>query len=325
MSEPRTGRDASNDNRGRSAESPSGIPRRGWWDILVRVKDAVSDDALGMVAAAIAFYAFLSLFPALAALVSIYGLIADPAQIQEQITSVTGAMPASARDILTSQLQSLAAGGSALTVGLLVSIVLALWSASTAMGALISSLNIVYNEEEKRGFIKPYVLRLALTFGGILFAIVALFLIVAVPASLAALELSAFPELIIRVVRWLLLAAAVVAALSLLYRYAPSRRPPQWQWVSWGAVIGAVLWLLGSALFSLYVENFGSYNQTYGSFAAVVILMLWFNLSAFAALLGAEINAEMEHQTEEDTTVGPRRRMGRRGAYVADHLGSKSL
>lgn len=315
-------RDAVGSERGRLATAPWRISRRGWWDILLRVKNQSSDDALGIAAAAVAFYALLSVFPALVALVSIYGLITDPAQVQQQLAAVSGVVPPGARELLMSQLQSLTAGGgTTVTAGLIASTLFTLWTASKAMGALITCLNIVYEEKETRGLIKPYLISLVLTFGAILFVIAALFLIVAIPPVLAGLGLPFLVEIAARVVQWLLLALAVMAALGVVYRYAPSRRRPQWQWVSVGAIAGAVLWLVGSALFSIYIENFGNYNKVYGSFAAIIILMLWFNLSAYATLLGAEINAEMEHQTSKDTTVGRPRIRGNRGAYVADHLG----
>lgn len=307
---------------GRTAVKPGQIPKRGWKEILLRTKDDITNDAIGMVAAGVAFYTMLAIFPALAALVSIYGLVADPAQIQQQMSEVSSVMPPGAKDLLMSQLKSLASGsGGALTVGLIVSILLALWSASKAMGALIKALNIVYNEQETRGFIKPYLVSLALTLGAMLFAIVTLFLIVVVPATLGSLGLPDFLQILISIVRWVLLAVAIVLGLGAIYHYAPSRLSPQWRWISVGAIVGAVLWLAGSALFSLYVSNFGSYNKTYGSFAAIIILMLWFNLSAFAALIGAEINAAMEYQTRHDTTTGESRPPGERGAYVADNIG----
>jgi membrane protein len=291
---------------------------------LLRVKDDIAKDAIGIVAAGVAFFTMLAIFPALAALVSIYGLVADPAQVQQQMSEISGVMPPGAKELLMTQLKSLAStGGGALTVGLIVSILLALWSASKAMGALITALNIVYHEQETRGFIKPILVRLALTLGATVFAIVTLFLIVVVPAALGNLGLPDFLQILIRVVRWVLLAAAIVLGLGAVYHFAPSRSAPQWRWVTPGAIVGAVLWLIGSALFSFYVDSFGSYNKTYGSFAAIIILMLWFNLSAFAALIGAEINSEMEHQTEHDTTIGDSRPQGDRGAYVADNVGRR--
>lgn len=297
----------------RQPAGPTQISRRGWRDILLRVKDDISNDAIGIVAAGVAFYTMLAIFPALAALVSLYGLLADPAQLQQSMSEVSGVMPPGAKELLMAQLKSLAASsGGALTISLIVSILLALWSASKAMGALITALNIVYHEQETRGFIKPYVVSLALTLGAMVFAVVTLFLIVVVPAALGNIGLPAVLQVLIRAVRWVLLAAAIVLALGAVYHFAPSRHAPQWRWLTPGAVVGAVLWLFGSALFSLYVESFGSYNKIYGSFAAIIILMLWFNLSAFATLIGAEINSEMEHQAERDSMVDKPRPHGGR-------------
>ena len=192
------------------------------------------------------------------------------------------------------------------------------------MKALIESMNIAYDEEEKRGFIKLNGTSLLLTLGAILLVIFFLGLIVGIPAVLALVQLGSFVEGIINWSRWPLTAICIVVALAVLYRYAPSREKPQWRWVSWGAVVAAVLWVVGSALFSLYVSNFGNYNATYGSLAAIVILITRLLLGAFSILLGAEINAELERQTAEDTTVDEPQPMGRRGAYAADTVGETS-
>ena len=310
--------------RGRAASRPQQIPKQGWRDILLRVKAEMTNDNISIVAAGVAFYAILAIFPAMAAAVSIYALVLDPAQIQQQVGAVAGVIPPGARNLLMSQLGTMASGaGGALSVGLVVSLLITLWSASKAMTSLITSLNIVYDEEETRGMIKPYLLSLGLTLAAIVFAIVTLALIVAVPAVVGNLGLPGWLQVIIGFAKWILLALAIVTALAVLYRYAPSRDRPRWEWASWGAVIGSVLWLVASALFSLYVGNFGSYNKMYGSFAGIIILLLWFNLSAYAVLIGAEINAEMERQTKTDTTTGKPEKKGRRGAYAADTVGDK--
>ena len=312
------------ESRGRGADSPKQIPKPGWRDIMMRVKAEMTNDNISIVAAGVAFYAILAIFPAMAAAVTIYALVLDPAQIQQQVSAVSGMIPPGARNLLMSQLNSLASNaGGALSVGLIVSLLITLWSASKAMTSLITSLNIVYDEEETRGMIKPYLLSIGLTIAAIIFAFVTLALIVAVPAVVGNLGLPGWIQALISLAKWVLLAGAIMLALAVLYRYGPSREQPRWEWASAGAIIAAILWLVGSALFSIYVGNFGSYNKTYGSFAGIIILLLWFNLSAYAVLIGAEINAEMERQTKADTTTGKPTKKGRRGAYSADTVGEK--
>ncbi len=309
-------------SRGRAATQPSQIPPKGWRDILLRVKGEVSQDNVSIVSAGVAFYALLAIFPALAALVSIYGLWADPSQVQQQLATVNTLLPGQAQGILNSQLGKVTEhANTALSLGAIGGVLLALWSATKGTKALITALNIVYDEEEKRSFLKLNAVALGLTLGAILFAVIGSALIVALPALLGYFGLQEHARLWIAGLRWPLLALAVIVALAVLYRYGPSRDEPRWHWVSWGAIAATVLWLLGSALFSFYVSHFGSYNETYGSLGAVIILLMWFYLTAFVVLLGAELNAEMEHQTGEDTTEGEPQPMGKRDAYVADTVG----
>lgn len=313
---------ARNDDRGRRATRPGEIPKSGWRDIIVRVKNQISDDNINIVAAGIAFYAFLAIFPAITALISLYGLVVDPQTVQQQFSGVSGFLPQQARQLLNQQLSQIAAQSSqSLGWGLVLSILLGLWSANKGSRALFTGLNIAYNEKSSRGFIKENALTLLFTLYAIAAVIISMILIVAFPAAVGNLGLPSVVQTLIGWLRWLLLAALILLNLALLYRYAPDRDNPQWRWVSWGSVAATVLWLAGSWLFSLYVSNFGNYNETYGSVAAVIILLLWFLLTAFIILLGAEINSEMEHQTREDTTRGPRRPMGKREAYHADHVG----
>jgi membrane protein len=310
--------------RGRAADTPKEIPASGWRDVLWRVKDETARDNLSLVAAGVAFYALLAIFPAIAATVSIYGLLVDPQTVSEQLAATSQVLPEEARSIIDEQLTRVASSApTALGLGALVSLLLALWSANKGTQSLIAALNIVYDEREKRGFVRLTLISLGLTLAIILFVIVGLAAIAALPALLGNLGL---PEEVRRLagwLRWPLLGLGFVTGLAVLYRFAPSRNEPRWRWVTWGAVLATVLWLLGSALFSWYVANFGAYNETYGSIGAVAVLMMWFWLSALIVLLGAELNAEMEHQTSRDTTRGPERPMGERGAYVADTLGEQ--
>ncbi len=313
------------EHRGRTATSPREIPSSGWRDIAFRVKDELSDDNASVVAAGVAFYVVLALFRALAAIVSIYGLMMDPHDIERHMTSVSSLLPEEARLIIDEQLKSVTkSAGSALSLGAVGGLLIAFWSASKGMKALIASLNIAYDEEETRRFIKLTGLALLLTVGAILFLIIALGFITILPSILEVLGLGQIGQTLLSLARWPLMGTVVMAGLAVLYRYGPCRNKAQWQWVSWGAGIATVLWIGGSMLFSIYVENYGNYNETYGSLGAAVILFMWFFVSAYIIVFGAEVNAEMERQTTEDTTAGPREPIGERGAYAADTVGEVS-
>ena len=315
---------AREDGRGRTARSPGELPRTGWRDVLWRVKEETDKDNISMIAAGVAFYLMLAIFPILAATVSIYGLVADPADVQRNFEAVSGVIPEQARSIIVDQLSAVAAAsGGQLGLSVLVSIALTLWSASRGVNAVITALNIAYDETEGRSFIKLNAIALSLTVAMILFMIVTLAVVVGLPVVIGYLNLGETVEWTIRLARWPILAVAIIVALAVLYRYAPDRDAPRWRWVSWGAVVATAIWLLGSVAFSVYVSNFADYNKTYGAMGAVIILLLWFNLSSYAVLLGAELNAEMEHQTARDTTKGMERPLGQRRAYVADTVGRK--
>jgi membrane protein len=309
--------------RGRAARKPSHIPARGWRDILWRVWSEMGKDNLSIVSAGIAFYAMLSLFPALAAALSLYGLIADPVTVERQLAELAGLLPEGARTIITDQLSAIARQPrSSLSFGAILGIAFALWSASAAIRTLMDALNVVYDEKERRSFVRFYATALGLTLGGIVWIIVAISLVAALPAALNLIGLPAGLETALRYLRWPLLAIAVMAGLAALYRYGPSREQPQWRWVSWGAVVATLLWLVASAGFSYYVSNFGSYNETYGALGAVIVLLMWLYITAYIVLIGGELNAEMEHQTAEDTTDRGGAPLGARGAYVADTVGA---
>jgi membrane protein len=307
--------------RGRHAETPSEIPRKGWRDILKRTKKEINNDHITVIAAGTAFFFLLGLIPGLAALISIYGLIADPMQVREQFAAVSGVLPAAVTELLSQQMERIASNSGAAGLGAVIGILLALWGGSAAVKTLMMALNITYDEEEKRGFIKRTAMALLLTLGAVVTGIIAITLIVALPAILSFIGFRGNADLIANLIRWPLLAIIAVVSLTVVYRFAPSRTNPQWRWVTWGSVVAMVLWVGASALFAFYVSNFGKYNETYGSLGAVVILLMWLYISAFAVLLGAELNSEMEHQTARDTTERPEKPMGQRGAHVADDLG----
>jgi membrane protein len=310
------------DAAGREAERPGEIPPRGWLAILKRAKAEVKEDNVPLLAAGVAFYAMLAIFPAIIAVVTVYGMVADPAQVQSQVSELAKGLPAGAGELLTNQLTNATkAADRSLSIGLALSLLGVLWSASGGVQGLVKGLNLVYDERETRGFLKLRGLSLLLTLGAIVVAVIAIALIAVFPGFVDSLGLGRTGELAASIARWVVLALLVLAALAVVYRYAPDRANPRWRWVSWGAVVALVLWLLGSVGFSWYVDNFGKYNQTYGALAAVIILLLWLFLSAFVVLLGAEFDAETERQTARDTTTGPSRPIGQRDAEVADTLG----
>jgi membrane protein len=262
--------------------------------------------------------------PALVAMVSLYGLFADPSQIERQVHDLLGAAPAEVRQLVQTQLQDITSGSDrGIGVGIVVGIVAALWSASSGMKHLIGAINRAYGEREGRGFVRLQAVSLGLTLGAITFLVAAFSVVALLPAALASTGLGGPLRAVLGIARFPLLGLALILGLGFLYRFGPDRDQPKWRWVSVGAVTAAVLWIVGSILFSLYAANFGKYNQTYGSLATVVVVMLWLYLTAYVVVLGAELNAELEHQTAKDSTVGNPERLGRRGAVMADEVGER--
>ena len=308
--------------RGREADTPTEIPARGWKDILWRTYEEFQKDRIMSVAAGVTYYALLAVFPAIAALVSIYGLFSDPSTIQDHLSALSGVLPGGGVDIIREQVVRIASqGGGTLGFGFVFGLGLSLWSANAGMKAIFDALNIVYDEEEKRSFIALNLLSLTFTLGAIFFILSALVAIVVLPIVFNFIGLGTQTEWILAIARWPLLLVGIVLGLSVLYRFGPSRDKAEWRWVTPGGIVAAVLWIVVSMLFSWYVANFGSYNETYGSLGAVIGFMTWIWLSTIIVLLGAEINAEMEHQTAKDTTEGSHQPMGTRGAQMADTLG----
>jgi membrane protein len=300
--------------RGRLANSPSDIPAPGWKDIR-RVYQNISDHHVIAMAAGMTFYSLLAIFPALAALVAIYGLFADPTTISSHLGSLSGLVPDGAIDVARDQLTRVASKG-AQTLGLtfLIGLGVSLWSANAAMKSLFEALNIVYAEKEKRGLVTLNTISLSFTVVGILFILVAISAVVVLPVALDFFGLSFEGDLLVRIARWPALLTILTVALAFIYRYGPSREKARWRWITWGSALSAILWLAASVLFSWYAANFGKYNETYGSLGAVIGFMTWLWISAIVILLGAELDAEMEHQTARDTTTGPTKPMGARGA-----------
>jgi membrane protein len=307
--------------RGRAARKPTDIQRAGWKDIAWRTVREVQADDLATVARSIAFSGMLALFPALGAFVSIYGLFADVQTAREHLSSLTGIVPAGAMTLIGDNMVRLAAASEAnLSFAFVFGVVLSLWSANSGMKALFKGLNIAYEEEEKRNFVRLNLASLAFTVGTVLLLSLAMAALVALPVALEFLRVDA-AVIGLSYLRWPALLLLVSLFLSLLYRYGPSRRKPKWRWTTPGGAVAALLWMGGSALFSWYLTRFADYDATYGSLGAVFGFMMWLWLSTVVVLVGAELNAEIEHQTTVDSTEGVEKPIGSRGARMADHVG----
>jgi membrane protein len=311
------------DGRGRQAEKPTDIPAKGWKDIAWRVYDDIQNDRVLLVAAGVTFYALLALFPATAAIVSLYGLFADATTINEHLKLVSGFLPEGALEVIGDQVKRIASQGQgALGVAFLGTLALSLWGANSGTKAIFDALNIIYKEQEKRSFLQLTIRSLIFTIGAVVLVLLALVGIIAVPVILKVLGIPDWSgAAVLSMVRWPLLYLVILFAVACLYRYGPSRTHPQWKWVTWGSAIAGGFWVIGSLLLSWYVAHFGSYNATYGSLGAVIGFMVWMWFSTIVVLVGGEINAEMEHQTARDTTQGRKKPMGTRGAKMADELG----
>ncbi|PWE57098.1 ribonuclease [Metarhizobium album] len=311
--------------RGRDANSPGEIPARGLKDVFWRVVTEVNDDRVSLIAAGVTYYLLLALFPALGALVALYGFIADPASIASHLNVLGRILPPGSLDIILGQLAALTQQkNSTLSFAFFGGLLVALWSANNGIKALFDAMNIAYGETEKRGLIKLNLLSLLFTFGALLVAVILIFAIGVIPAILAYLWLDRWAELLASLGRWPVILAIVGAGITLVYRYGPSREPAKLRWLTWGAALSTLLWLATSFLFSFYLENFANYNATYGTLGALIGFMVWTWISVVILIVGAEVNAELEHQTARDSTTGSPRPMGERGAYVADTLGAEA-
>ena len=304
------------------ATRPTEIPKRGWRDIAVRVWHNLGRDNTSLVSAGIGLHALLAVFPALAVVVSAYGMFASPADVARELQPFMGVLPGDAAKLITDQLQSLTAPQNhTLGFGAIAATLLALWNSRQGMVSLMAATNFAYNERERRSVLRQVAISIVFSLGGTLIFLVMLLAGVAVPLLLQVTPLGRSITIAVLVFRWVLLWAFAVLGFSIAYRYTPDGRRAKWRWVTWGSVVAATVWLLGSLAFSAYVQNFGSYGKTYGALGGVIVLITWFYLMGFTIVLGAQINAEMEHQTAVDTTEGPPAPMGKRGAYVADTLG----
>jgi membrane protein len=308
--------------RGRAANSPEDIPPRGWRDILWRVLWSISANRILSTSGSVAFFALLAVFPGVAAIVSLYGLFADASTISKHLVLLSGFLPGGVLQLFADQITLISGQrsetlGTAFIGGLLVAFV----SANSGIAALFDALNVVYDEREKRSLLRFYATTFLFTLAGIVFVLLAIAGVIVLPLMLKFIGSATTTEWLLTIVRWPILLVTIVVSLACIYRYGPSRRGARWRWVTWGSILGALLWIAASMLFSWYVATFDSYNRIYGSLGAGIGFMIWLWLSAVIVLLGGQLNAEMEHQTARDTTEGRSKPLGSRGAMMADRVG----
>ncbi|MEF2072642.1 YihY/virulence factor BrkB family protein [Consotaella aegiceratis] len=318
-------RRASEPGRGRDAKFPANIPWKGWKDILARIISSFSQDRVMLIAAGATFYLLLALFPAVAVFVSIYGLVSDPTTIAGHIAFINTVLPPAGAELIQSQLERLVGETStSLSIGFVGGLLFSFWSANYGIMTLFEAMNVAYGEMERRSFLKLYGLGFAFTLGAFLVGVLLLVTVGLVPAIMAVFGLSGFADLLIGMLRWPIAFAILVGSIALVYRFGPSRTRARWSWVIIGAILTSIVWLAASMAFSWYLQNIANYNATYGPLGAVIGFMMWVWVSAVIFILGAEINAEMEHQTALDTTDYPEKPLGQRGARVADTIGEST-
>lgn len=316
---------AENDPKGRDAKSPGQIPANGLWDVAWRVYVSFTEDRVAMIAAGVTYYLLLAIFPALGIFVSLYAFAADPADLSRQMEFLVYVVPSEALRLIMDQLGTLASQKPTTAgLGLLISSSMAMWSAHNGIAAVFEAMNIAYGESEKRSFLHRTSLAMAFTVGGMIAAILAVLAVAVLPVWLGFIGLKRWAELLVDFARWPILLLMFTGGAAMLYRYGPSREPAKSPWLTWGAAFTTLMWLCTSLLFSFYLNHFANYNATYGTLGAFVGFMVWTWISVIILILGAEINAELEHQTMCDSTTGSPLPMGERGAYVADTVGDSA-
>tara|TARA_R110002012_G_scaffold129310_1_gene281724 strand:+ start:1807 stop:2775 length:969 start_codon:yes stop_codon:yes gene_type:complete len=306
-------------NRGEAATGPSQIPISGWWDILRRTVKKMLDDNLSLIAAGVGFYFLLAVFPLLVAFISIYGLLVSPDELQQHLNQLIGVVPDQGRQIISQQVERIMAkSNTALSTGVVFSTLFAVWSASKGAQAMVTACNITYGQHQNRSFIMMLVMRVLLTVSAVMLLVATLFTIAILPILFSYVGLDDYASVLVQWLTWPFLALVFNVALAAFYRYGPHRSTAKWRWVTPGSLIASTLWVAFSFAFSFYLGQFGQYDKMYGSLGSVVVLLMWFYLTAYIILLGAEFNAAMEHQTEKDSTHGHDKPPGSRGAHVAD-------
>lgn len=312
---------AASTTRGREAHGPLQIPTSGWKDVLWRVYGEINGDRVMLIAAGVTYYLLLAFVPGLSAFLSLYGLVADPATVAEHVGQLRGIVPEGGLQILDEQLKRLASEGQAtLGITLAISLAIALWSANAGVKSLFESMNVAYDEVEKRSFIKLNAVSLLFTFGAIVTMMLMLGVIIVLPAALAFVGLAEGTEWLIRIAGFAALLLVLSLGIAALYRWGPDRSAAKWRWITPGAALALVATIVVSALFSWYAANFGSYNATYGSLGALIGFMTWIWLTSTLLIVGAELNSELEHQISTDSTTGAERPLGSRGAIMADSV-----
>ncbi|MEK1850285.1 MAG: YihY/virulence factor BrkB family protein [Phyllobacterium sp.] len=315
-------RRARQQGRGRRARAPSDIPAKGWRDVLYRIYNALWEDRIMLIAAGATFYLLLALFPALTAFVSLYGFLADRATVAGNTSMLIGILPMDSVNLIRSQLETLAAQDTkVLSLGFFIGLSVALWSTNNGIKAIFEALNVAYSENESRSFLKLNLVSFAFTLTGMIFGIFLITALGMIPRLLTFFGLDGWNAALVSLARWPLTAIVVAGAISVVYRFGPDREQAKWRWLSWGSILSTLVWIIASAAFTFYLANFADYNATYGALGAVAGLMVWIWISVIVLILGAELNAELEHQTVIDTTTGEPLPMGKRGAVVADTLG----
>lgn len=315
--------DTGTGDKGRQADTPAQIPAPGWKEIALRTWKEASKDNISLVAAGVAFYGFLAMVPLLGATVLTYGLVASPTTVLHNVQSMATSLPADVAKLIGDQLLNVVkTSGGKKGLGLVVALAVALWGARNAAGSIVIALNIAYEEEEKRGWLKVTLLSLGITAAAVLLGLFGAAAI-GVMAQLESLlpGLGTAGVIFGKLLAYLLLGALAAAAAATLYRYGPSRRRAKWTWITPGSLFFAVGWVVLTLGFGFYVSKFGKYNVTYGSLGGVIVLVTWLYLSSFVLLYGAEFNSEIEHQTARDTTADAGEKpLGDRGAWSADHV-----
>lgn len=303
---------------GHSVTHPRAFSIKSWWHITKRVFDKVQRDNMPLIAAGVAFYFLLAVFPLLAAFVSMYGLFVDQTTLTQHINMLVGVIPEQSRAILEGHIENLVSTDNrTLNISFIISFLLAIWSGGKGSVALITACNITYQESKSRSFFKKLIARILLTLATIFLMLLMLLLLVGVPLIFSYVNDAS--QKILNFVTWPLLVLTFYLSLANLYKYAPHRTSAKWSWVTPGALMATLLWLTGSFLFNFYITKYAGYNETYGSMGGVIILLMWFYLTTYTILLGAEINAAAELQTLKDTTIGDEKPLGERGAYVANN------
>lgn len=312
----------SRDPHGRQATSPFGLPRHAWWEIAKRLWQKTSDDNISLMAAGVAFYAFLALVPLMGALVMTYGLLADPSTIADHMRTIIRLVPKDAAKLILDQIVNLVTTASGKKgIGLAIALFISIYGATRASGAIIMALNVIYEQHERRSIIRTTLISFVMIIGAVAVGIVGLL----AGSALALLSkwanlLGDGTTILIGVATWGVAAGLACFGIGSAYRYAPDRHDAKWRWISFGSVVATFLWLLATLGFGAYAATIGNYNATYGSLGAVVVLLMWLFVSAYAVLLGASINAEVERQLTRDSTSGPEKPIGQRGATVADQV-----